>query len=138
MKIACALLSAALLCGGAAWAADESAMTVVQRHVSNMTDGNVEAVLADYAPDAILITPKGMFPPTDVYMGTDGLRQIFSQLISKENLPAMKAVKFVTESRGPDTIVMHWSGYQDQVGHDVFVVRGGKIVFQGVFSDGKK
>jgi hypothetical protein len=46
------------------------------------------------------------------------------------------------ESAGPDTTVMHWVQFKgtpkEVTGHDVFVVRGGKVVFQSVTVDPAK
>jgi len=46
------------------------------------------------------------------------------------------------ESAGPDTTLMYWVQFKgtpkEVSGHDVFVVRGGKVVFQSVAVDPAK
>jgi hypothetical protein len=98
-------------------------------------------VLADYAPDAVIVTPAGMISPNGVFVGKDA-RKLFSVLTSKENLPGNKTMQVSYESLSPDTTLMRWvqfKGTPKQVsGQDVFVIRGNKIVFQSVSVDAKK
>ena len=108
---------------------------VLDHHVANMKSGNLEEVLSDYAPDAVVVTPAGMVTPNGVFIGKD-TRKLFSVLTSKDNLPGNKTMETKYEALGPDTTLMRWvqfKGTSKEVsGYDVFVVRGGKIVFQSV------
>lgn len=138
MKIVYAAIAFALLGASAATAADNK---VLDHHVTHMKTGNLEEVLADYAPDAVIVTPAGMISPNGVFIGKDA-RKLFSILTAKENLPGNKTMQVTYESLSPDTTLMRWvqfKGTPKQVsGHDVFVIRGNKIVFQTVSVDAKK
>lgn len=138
MKIVHAAIAFALLGAGAAYAADNK---VLDHHVTHMKTGNLEEILADYAPDVVIVTPAGMVSPNGVFIGKDA-RKLFSVLAAKENLPGNKTMQVSYESLAPDTTLMRWVQYKGtpkQVsGHDVFVIRGNKIVFQSVSVDAKK
>ena len=138
MKILYAAIAFALLGASAATAAGNK---VLDHHVTHMKTGNLEEVLADYAPDAVIVTPAGMISPNGVFIGKDA-RKLFSVLTSKDNLPGNKTMQVTYESLSPDTTLMRWlqfKGTPKQVsGYDVFVIRGNKIVFQSVTVDAKK
>jgi len=121
-----------LLSGVAAIGADTK---ILDHHVANMKSGNLEGVLSDYAPDAVVITPPGMVSPSGVFVGAD-TRKLFSVLTDKDHVPGNKTMQTRYENSGPDTTVMHWVQFKgtpkEVSGYDVFVVRGGKVVFQTV------
>jgi hypothetical protein len=121
-----------LLTTGTAWAADTK---VLDHHVANMKSGNLEAVLSDYAPDAVVVTPAGMVSPNGVFIGKD-TRKLFSALTSKDSLPGNKTMETKYEALAPDTTLMRWAQFKgtpkEISGYDVFVIRDGKVVFQTV------
>ena len=114
---------------------------VLEHHVAQMKTGNLEAVLSDYAPNAVIVTPPGAMSKSGVFIGKDA-RTLFAILTNKENLPGNKTMQVSYENLGPDTTLMRWVQYKGTPkqlsGHDVFVVRGGKIVFQTVSIDPPK
>ena len=118
---------------GAAWAAADT--KVLDHHVANMKSGHLEGVLSDYAPDAVVVAPAGMVTPDGVFVGKD-TRKLFSVLTAKDNLPGNKSMETKYEPLGPDTTLMRWVQFKgtpkEVSGYDVFVVRGGKVVFQTV------
>ncbi len=122
----------AALSSAPAWAADTK---VLDHHVANMKSGDLEAVLSDYAPDAVVVTPAGAFSPNGVFVGKD-TRKLFSILTSKDNLPGNKTMQTKYEPLSDDTPLMRWVQFKgspkEVSGYDVFVVRGGKVVFQTV------
>src|SRR5271163_4863791 len=124
-----AAILALILSAGSASAADTK---VLDHHVANMRTGNLEGVLSDYAPDAVVVVPPGLANTNGVFVGAD-TRKLFSVLTDKDNLPGIKTMQTRYESAGPDTTVMHWVQFKgtpkEVTGHDVFVVRGGKVVF---------
>jgi hypothetical protein len=138
MKILYAAIAFALLGASAATAAGNK---VLDHHVTHMKSGNLEEVMADYAPDAVIVTPAGMISPNGVFIGKDA-RKLFSILTNKENLPGNKTMQVSYENLSPDTTLMRWvqfKGTPKQIsGHDVFVIRGNKIMFQSVNVDAKK
>jgi hypothetical protein len=131
-RAACAVVLFSLLGGVGAYAADTK---ILDHHVANMKSGNLEGVLSDYAPDAVVITPPGMVSTGGVFVGAD-TRKLFSVLTDKDHVAGNKTMQTRYESSGPDTTVMHWVQFkgttQEVSGYDVFVVRGGKVVFQTV------
>jgi ketosteroid isomerase-like protein len=130
---AATLLSVALLAGGAARA--DTVSSLLDHHVANMKSGNLDGVLFDYAPDAVVVTPAGMVTPSGVFAGKD-VRKLFSVLTDKNHVPGNKTMQTRYEKVSPDTTIMHWvqfkGGKQEVSGHDVFVVRAGKVAFQAV------
>jgi len=107
---------------------------VLDHHVANMKSGNLEAVLSDYAPDAVVVAP-GIVTPDGVFVGPE-TRKLFSVLTGKDNLPGNKTMQTKYENAGADTTIMRWVQFKGTAkevsGYDVFVTRGGKIAFQTV------
>jgi ketosteroid isomerase-like protein len=125
-----------------AQAADTTADTkVIDHHVANMKTGNLEAVLSDYAPDAVVVTPPGLANASGVFVGAEN-RKLFSLLTDKDHVPGNKTMQTRYEGVGPDTTIMHWVQYKGTpkqvAGHDVFVIRSNKVVFQSVSVDAAK
>jgi hypothetical protein len=133
LKISSAVLAFSLLGAATAWAADIT--KVIDHHVANMKSGNIDGVLSDYAPDAVVVTPAGMVSPSGVFIGQD-TRKLFSVLAGSKNVPGNKTMQTRYTSLGADTTRMDWVQFkgtpQEVSGYDVFVIRGGKIVFQAV------
>jgi roadblock/LC7 domain-containing protein len=128
-------VSAAILLAltGSAWAGADT--KVLDHHVANMKSGNLEGVLSDYAADVVVVTPAGAFSPDGVFVGSE-IRRLFSTLTSKDSLPGNKTMQTRYQNGGADTSIMQWVQFKgtpkEVSGYDVFVVRGGKIVFQTV------
>jgi hypothetical protein len=114
---------------------------VLDHHVANMKSGNLEGVLSDYASDAVVVTPPGLANASGVFVGAD-TRKLFSVLTDKDHVPGNKTMQTRYETAGPDTTLMYWVQFKgtpkEVSGHDVFVVRGGKVVFQSVTVDQAK
>ncbi|MBU3078847.1 nuclear transport factor 2 family protein [Sphingomonas quercus] len=113
----------------------EAAMrAAVDRHVTAVKAANVDGVMADYADDAVLVSPPGMVTPTGTFVGKQKVRDFFVWLSTPAVLPAAQSMESSSEMVGPDTLLFRWTqfpGTPKQVkGSDVFVFRDGKIVFQ--------
>jgi hypothetical protein len=138
MKFATILVAATLLGLGAAQAADTA---ILDRHVANMKSGNIPGIVADYASDAVIVTPAGMASPSGVFVGKD-VPKLFNVLAAPKNLPGNKTMQTSYEDLGSGTTKMTWvqfKGSKDEVsGYDIFVVRGGKIAYQTVIVNAKK
>jgi hypothetical protein len=136
LKFASAAMLLALM--GIAHAANTK---ILDHHVASMKAGNLEGVLSDYAPDAVVVTPAGMVTPGGVFVGGD-TRKLFSVLTDKDHVPGNKTMQTRYETLGPDTTLMHWVQFKGTAkevsGYDVFVVRGGKVAFQTVIVDAAK
>jgi len=139
MKIARTILLLSVLGTAPAWA--DAVTTVLDHHVANMKAGNTAGVLSDYAPDAVVVTPAGMVTPSGVFVGK-GAAKLFGVLTDKDHVPGNKTMQTRYESLAPDTVLMHWVQFKGTAkevsGTDVFVVRGGKVVFQSVTVDTAK
>jgi ketosteroid isomerase-like protein len=140
------VLAAAILSLSAttAFAAD-SARTVLDRHVAAMKAGNLNAVMADYADNTLVIAPHGIAPGqtnvagNDVFSGKANARKLFAVLTDKDHNPGAKAMTVTYEQRGNDVTLMHWvqfKGKPNQVtGTDTWIIRGGKVIAQFVAVD---
>ena len=137
-RTATAVILASILGVGSAAAADTK---ILDHHVANMKAGNLEGVLSDYAPDAVVVTPPGLANASGVFVGAD-TKKLFAVLTDKDHVPGNKTMQTRYESAGPDTSLMYWVQFKGTAkevsGHDVFVVRGGKVVFQAVIVDPAK
>lgn len=138
LRTVSAIFLASILGIGSAAAADTK---VIDHHVAAMKAGNLEGVLSDYAANAVVVTPPGLANANGVFVGAN-IRALFSVLTDKDHVPGNKSMQTRYESAGPDTTVMYWvqdKGTPKEVsGHDVFVIRGGKVVFQSVTVDPPK
>lgn len=132
-KIAPAVILPALIAATPAFAGADT--KVLDHHVANMKSGNLEAVISDYAPDAVVVAPAGLVTPDGVFVGPE-TRKLFSVLTDKDHVPGNKTMQTRYQSVGADTTIMHWvqfKGTSKEVsGYDVFVTRSGKIAYQTV------
>ena len=141
LVLAAAILS---LSAAATFAAD-SAQAVLDRHVAAMKAGNLNAVMADYADNTLVIAPHGIAPGqtnvagNDVFSGKANARKLFAVLTDKDHNPGAKAMTVSYEQRGNDVTLMHWvqfKGKPEQVsGTDTWIIRGGKVIAQIVAVD---
>lgn len=130
-----------VLAASVAYAAD-GARAVLDHHVKAMVAGDLDAVMSDYADNALLIAPHGIAPGqtnvagNDVFAGKANIRKFFAVLTDKAHNPAFRTMTSSFESRGNDVTLMHWmqnKGKPDQVsGTDTWVIRGGKVITQVV------
>jgi hypothetical protein len=136
-----AIVSTLLMAGAASPALAAADTKVLDHHVANMKAGNLEQVLSDYAPYSVVVVPAGMVTPDGVFVGSE-TRTLFRFLTNKDNLPGNKTMQTRYQNVGPDTSIMHWVQYKgtpkEVSGYDVFVTRGGKVVFQTVTINAKK
>jgi ketosteroid isomerase-like protein len=144
------LTAAALLLTLAAapvFAAD-SAQAILDRHVATIKAGDLNGVMADYADNAVVITPAGLVPGqpdvsgTNIFEGKANVRKVFAVLTNKQNNAAIKTMQQTYEFKGSDTILMRWTqfkGTPKQVsGTDIWVIRGGKVITQILLADAPK
>jgi hypothetical protein len=131
-KLSHAVILTAVLAATPAFAGADT--KVLDHHVANMKSGHLEAVLSDYAPDAVVVAP-GIVTPDGVYVGSE-IRKLFSVLTGKDNLPGNKTMQTRYENAGADTTIMRWVQFKGTAkevsGYDGFVTRGGKIAYQTV------
>lgn len=98
---------------------------VLGHHIEAMGAGDLGAILSDYADDATLITPNGVFN------GIDEIKAFFEGFMTQlpsdfiENL-----VPDVNEVDGPYAYITWHSGTVAPLGTDTFHVVDGKIAMQ--------
>jgi hypothetical protein len=106
----------------------------IARHVATVKAANIDGVLADYADDAILVSPPGLVTPTGTFVGKDKVREFFVWLATPEVLPAAQSMVTTNEVVGPNTMLFRWTQFpgtpKEVKGYDIFVFREGKIIFQ--------
>jgi ketosteroid isomerase-like protein len=100
---------------------------IFQHHAGALIAGDIDEIVADYADDAVFITPNG------VLRGKDGVREAFTKLLS--DLPnAEWAVP--TQIFEGDILFIEWNAVAKDTkaldGIDTFRFRGDEIVVQTV------
>ena len=104
-----------------------STKDVIENHIRSFREGNLEAVLDDFAPDAVLFTPSGTL------RGRSEIKNLFQHLLDEfEELDASETVR--TAIFDGEYAYLIWSG-ETAYNHyefatDTFIVRNGKIVAQ--------
>ena len=106
---------------------DRSAIEVFKHHAQAMVAGELDEIVADYADDALFITPNG------VLHGKDGVRAGFTKLFGELPNPRFDVRTRILEG---DVLFLEWSATADGVraddGVETFLVRDGQIVLQTV------
>jgi ketosteroid isomerase-like protein len=104
-----------------------STKNIIDRHLQCFRAGDLEGILSDYAPGAVMFTTGGPL------VGPEGMRPLFQAMITEFGKPGaafrMKQ-KFV---KGDYAYILWDAETADNVyemGTDTFVVREGKIVAQ--------
>lgn len=105
----------------------ESPQEVFQRHVEALVAGDVDAVVADYAEDALVLTPDGEF------RGREAIRGVFDRLTAA--LPDVSLEAQLTAFAG-DVLLLHWTADSSANtvpdGVDTFVFGAGAIQLQTI------
>lgn len=137
-KILIGLLAVPIFLAGCAITPDTTqergSLEVVEHHIAALKANDVGALVSDYASDAVIMIELGVF------RGPDEIRGLFEMITDEMTRPeiiSMEAVPFgqtgdlieeIFTLQFPDGTVM-----SDR--REIFVVRGGKIVFQSSRSD---
>jgi len=100
---------------------------VFQHHAQALGAGDLDEIVADYADDAVFITPAG------VRRGKDGIREAFTQLLA--DVPDA-AWDLKTQIYEADVLFLEWAAdagaTRVEDGIDTFVFRDGLIRVQTV------
>lgn len=100
---------------------------VFQHHVEALGAEDLDAIVSDYAEDALFITPDG------VRRGKDGVREGFQKLIS--DIPGA-SWELPTQLFDEDVLLLEWTADSEKArvedGIDTFVFRDGLIRVQTV------
>jgi ketosteroid isomerase-like protein len=93
---------------------------VFDRHVSHQIQGDLDAILTDYAADAIVVGPDG------IGSGRDHIRAAYEQV-----LPLLGGLEVTSLQVQGDVVYVSFrarnDGAADLVGTDTFVIRDGLI-----------
>ena len=100
---------------------------VIENHIRSFREGHIDAVLSDYAPEAVLLTPSG------VLKGRNEIKTLFQNLLEEFRKPgASETVR--TAIFDGEYAYLIWSGETADNHYDfatdTFVVRDEKIVVQ--------
>jgi len=100
---------------------------VLDNHLSCFARGDLQGILSDYAPDAVMFTPEG------TRRGADAMRPLFQSMIAEFGKPGT-AFTMKQQVVDGDFAYILWSAETAdnvyEMATDTFVVRGGKIVAQ--------
>lgn len=104
-----------------------STSDVLDRHLASFARYDVDGLLADYSPDAVLFTPSGPLK------GSDAIRPVFQTLVSEFARPGSSFTMQQRYIDGDHAYIIWSAETQDnsyEFATDTFVVRNGKIVAQ--------
>ena len=108
-----------------------STTEVLNRHMNYFGQADLQGVLSDYAPEAVMFTPNGTL------RGPDAIRPLFQALIAEFGKPGA-SFNMKVQSVVGDYAYIVWSAETAenvyQLATDTFVVRDGKIVAQSFTS----
>lgn len=121
-----ALAMAAAATGAMAQAAGSAPEDFVKRHIAAAGAKNVDAIMADYADDAVLLANGS------ATQGKDKIRAAFAAMVGGPGGgPALKNERIWQEG---NVGFVTWTMNNGAVrGEDAFVIRGGKIAVQTVW-----
>lgn len=100
---------------------------VVDHHMTVAAAGNIDAVMLDYAEDAIHIAPDGI-----VSKGKTAIRKIYAALLAGPALSLVVNKSIFERDVGYITWTSNAGNPDEAQGSDTFVVRDGKIIIQTV------
>ena len=104
-----------------------STKDVLDHHIKCFGEGDLEGILSDYAPDAVLFTPDGPLK------GADAIGPFFQAMLAEFGKPGT-AFSMKHQSVEGDYAYVLWTAETAdnvyELGTDTLVVRDGKIVAQ--------
>jgi ketosteroid isomerase-like protein len=100
----------------------------LDHHLQAFQAGDVDAIIADYTGDAVLITPNG------VCKGHEQIRELFKQVFTNMFPPDSTKLEILQRVIEGEIAYTLWSArsahYIVPFGTDTFVIRDGKIIAQ--------
>ena len=99
---------------------------ILNSHIYAFSQGDVDALMADYAEEAIFLTPEGLL------RGKAAIRQLFKQLLA--DFPPGSDVEIAQQIIDEEVAYVVWSGESARLriplATDTLLVRDGQIVIQ--------
>lgn len=128
------LIAAALLASGGAALAADSPSAIVKRHMDAAAKGDVDAIMADYADDAVVLQATG------AAQGKPAIRAVFERLFPPRPAnaappPAGTGMQITRVWEEGDVGLVTWTSGPVS-GTDQFIIHDGKIAVQAVFLSG--
>jgi ketosteroid isomerase-like protein len=106
--------------------AEEQTRNTLRNHLQAAGQGDLDAVVADYTEDAVLMTPDGL------HRGKAEIRAFFERFLP--DLPAPPALVVEQQHVAGDVAYLVWSGESEALripfATDTLVVRDGEIAAQ--------
>jgi ketosteroid isomerase-like protein len=107
--------------------ATASTKDVLDHHLKCFAEGDLQGILSDYAPNAVLFTPAGPLK------GQDAIGPLFQAMLAEFGKPGA-AFTMKQQFIEAEYAYIHWTAETAdsvyELGTDTFVVRDGKIVAQ--------
>jgi ketosteroid isomerase-like protein len=104
-----------------------STQDVLDNHLKCFGEGNLDGILSDYAPGAVLFTPDGPL------RGAEAMRPLYQAMIAEFGKPGA-AFRMTRQAVAGDYAYILWTAETAdnvyEMATDTFVVRDGKIVAQ--------
>ena len=104
-----------------------STKDVLDNHLKSFSKGDLEGILSDYAPEAVMFTPDGPL------RGPGEMRPLFQALIAEFGKPGATFSMKLQSVEGDHAYIVWAAETADNVyemATDTFVVQDGKIVAQ--------
>ena len=104
-----------------------STKSVIDNHLKCFGEGNLEGILSDYAPGAVLFTPQAPLK------GIDEIRALFEAMLAEFAKPGSAFSLEHLSVDGDNAYILWQAETADNVyelGTDTFVVRDGRIAVQ--------
>lgn len=106
--------------------ASQQTEKTLHNHLQAAEHGDVDAIVADYAEDAVFFTPDGLL------RGRDEIRALFEQLVA--DFPPGSTVEMKQQLIDDELAYLVWSGESEKLSipfaTDTLIVRDGEIVQQ--------
>jgi ketosteroid isomerase-like protein len=110
-----------------------STKEVLERHLKCFAAGDLEGVLADFAPEVVVFRPVGFAGTCGIAKGLTAIRPVFFAVLA-EFARAGTRFEIRQQAIEGDYAYIVWEAETAdniyEIGSDTFVVKEGKIVFQ--------
>ena len=110
-----------------------STKEVLDHHLKCFGARDLDGFMADYAPDAVFFSPRGVLSPAGITKGKAVARQIFQAMFGEFSKPGMSFNLKQVSIEG-DYVYIFWSAETAdniyEAASDMFVFKDGKIVAQ--------
>lgn len=108
---------------------------VLEHHLAAFDSGDMDAILSDYAKDAVLLTPEGSF------RGHKKIRPVLQRLLD-DVFSTCSEFKMIRQTVEGDVAYIVWSAESERfsvpLATDTYLVRFGKIVVQTFTAEMKR